>query len=268
MRADQALRQDGLHAVETQLQHDTGKLLRALGDTDVDDHGNEHHGLAWWYPQVKLWPTVRSVGGGGGGGKPGTALPLNAEALDFIGSTYWVGESSLDRCSDGELDDPSNYRAGFEPTVLGLERSVRRALGHLDAPRLAPAADVLSPVPAVVAALTYLRTFAPEIAAQPFLLELVLEEALRLAVRARGMMHGSRWSAGRGPCPHCHQVESVISDEDRAVCINTLCRNADDGSRHCWRYDAETGWVEVPEPDVRGRGQVSDEKLSRWADVG
>ena len=275
----------GADAIDLQGRRAVAHLRAVLGDaTPNDDGGDDHLGLAWWYPQVKAWPTVRSVGasGGGGGSAP---MPLNVEAVDFIGGHYWVGERSQDRCSTAELMDEDNYRAGFEPTVLGLERSVRAALGQTPPPARPRTGDPLQPSPAVVAALGYLWEFAPEIAADELLHELVREEAIRLVVRARGMMHGSKWSAGRGPCTFCHLPESVISDEDRAVCINPWCRDAV-GGRRCWRFlsqadvdqalvagvDAgdwlEVGWLEVPEPDVRGRGQVSDEQLSRWAQTG
>lgn len=261
------MRSDGpdLRAVEDRQQKTLGLLRRVLGTTDVDEHGVEHHGLRWWYPQVKRWPAVRSVGSGGSGGS-GAGAPLNVEAVDFIGGHYWVGERSQERCSHAELMDEDNYRAGFEVTVLGLERAARRALGQNPPPRLPSTGDPLQPLPAVQAALAYLEEFAPEIAQHEFLLELVREEAIRLVVRARGMMHGSRFSAGRGPCPHCHQVESVISDEDRAFCDNQMCRTRT-GERHCWRF-LEGQWVEVPEPDIRGRGQVTDEQLSRWRETG
>jgi hypothetical protein len=275
----------GLRAVHAQDRNDVAALRRLLGDTDVDAYDVEHHGLAWWYPQLKHWPTVRSVGGGRAGGASGP-LPLNVEALDFLSEKYWVGTRSIDRCSDDELDDPDNYRAGFEPTLLELERSVRRALGQAEPPHHHPPADLLDELPAVRAALDYLREFAPEIVADELLHELVREEAIRLIVRARGMLHGARWSAGRGPCMNCHQPWSVVSDEDRAVCINPMCRRPN-GERYCWTYLAqrdvdealvhdvaptspwlEPGWLDVPEPDVRGRGQVSDEQLSRWAHTG
>jgi hypothetical protein len=258
-------------------------LREVLGDVTTDEQGEERQGLAWWYPQVKLWPTVRSVGGCGCGA--GSPSPLNVEAVDFIGGHYWVGERSQDRCSHAELLDEDNYRAGFELTVLGLERVVRRKLGQTEPPRREAAQHLLQPTPAVVAALAYLYEFAPEIAADDLLYELVRQEAQRLVVRARGMLHGSRWSAGRGPCLHCHMPESVVSDEDRAVCINPWCRTPQ-GERYCWRFLGpedvaaalaagvespgwlEPGWLAVPEPDLRGRGQVSDEQLSRWTRTG
>lgn len=273
----------GPRPVRTPEQYRADELRRVLGDTTTDEHGEEQHGLAWWYPQVKQWPTVRSVGGDGGSGGS-ASLPLNAEALDFLGGHYWVGEKSQDRCSHAELMDEENYRHGFEPTVLELDKSVRRALGQLQPPAHARAADPLQPTPAVVHALEHLLDMVDAIADDVFLSALVHGEAVRLVVRARAMMHGSRFSAGRGPCTHCHLPESVISDEDRAVCINPWCRDAL-GGRHCWRYvgfgddgaqlpadqqhrAVRHAWVEVAEPDIRGRGQVSDEQLSRWADVG
>jgi hypothetical protein len=255
-----------LRPVMTRHKQRAQDLSSVLGQTTVDERNVEQHGLAWWYPQLKQWPTVRSVGAGGGGGK--ASLPLNAEALDFLGGHYWIGESSQDRCSEAELMDEENYRLGFEPTVLELEKSVRRALGQNPPVAVARAADPLAPTPAVVAALAHLLEVVDAIAALDFLTDLVLSEAVRLVVRARGMMHGSRFTASRSQCQYCFETESVISDEDRAVCINPWCRTPE-GGRRCWRVDAETGqWVEVSEPTIRGRGQVSDEQLSRWADVG
>lgn len=262
MRA-QTTSDGALRAILTPEQLRTTDLQRLLGDTTVDEHGTEEHGLSWWYPQVKHWPTVRSVGAGGsGGGK--SALPLNAEALDFIGGQYWIGEQSQDRCSEADLMDEDNYRHGFEPTVLELEKSVRRALGQLQPPAYARAADPLDPVPAVVHALAHLLDMAAVIAEHVFLYELVRSEAVRLIVRARSMMHGSRFTATRSQCMYCFETESVISDEDRAVCVTPFCRD-ETGGRRCWRKDATGQWVEVVEPDIRGRGQVTDEKLSRWA---
>lgn len=270
-----------MQAVKSQHQVRVETLTRLLGDVTEDEHGVLHHGLTWLYPQVKTWPTVRSVGGGGGG-KPGTALPFNAEALDFIGGDYWVGDSSQDRCSDSELDDPTNYRTGFEPTVLGMEQSVRIQLGAGRAPKhpRPSADDILEPLPAVTAAIAWLLAAVDAIAANDFLYAFVREECARLASRATSMMLGSRFSAGRSQCPHCYQTDSVISDEDRAVCVSPICRRAD-GSRHCWRWALErpeqlpddgqpwvAQWVDVDEPDLRGRGQVTDEKLSRWAETG
>lgn len=253
-------------AVKSAQQSRAEELTALLGDTVVDEHDVEQHGLAWWYPQVKQWPTVRSVGGAGGRG--GAALPLNVEALDFIGGHYWIGEKSQDRCSHAELQDEDNYRHGFEPTVLELEKSVRRALGQTPPTPLPRTSDPLAPVPAVTAALAHLLEVADAIAMHELLYDLVRAEAVRLIVRARGMMHGSRFTAGRSQCMYCYVPESVISDEDRAVCVTPFCRDAA-GGRHCWRVDALTGqWVEVSEPDLRGRGQVTDEQLSRWADVG
>lgn len=262
----------------THAQH----LLGLLGDTLVDEHDVEQHGLSWWYPQVKQWPAIRSVGGSGGGG--GASLPLNAEALDFLGGHYWVGERSQDRCSTTELMDEENYRHGFELTVLELDKSVRRALGQQPATPTPRAADPLQPTPAVVIAIEHLVASIDAIVLQPFLYELVRSEASRLIVRARGMMHGSRFTAGRSQCMYCFETESVISDEDRAVCVTPYCRD-EAGGRRCWRmvgFDADgqqlpdgqehravrRQWVEVVEPSVRGRGQVTDEQLSRWADVG
>jgi hypothetical protein len=255
-------------AVATLTQTRAADLQALLTDTFVDEHDVEQHGLAWWYPQLKHWPTVRSVGAGRGGATG--ALPLNVEAVDFIGGRYFIGDTGDD------IDDPLNYRDGFEPTVLELEKSVRRSLGQLPPARQPRAADPLQPTPAVLAALEHLQACIDAIAASELLYELVVAEAARLIVRARGMMHGSRFTAGRSQCMYCFVPESVISDEDRAVCVTPFCRTSD-GARRCWRMLPvdDNGrpipgaqWVAVNEPDLRGRGQVTDEQLSRWADVG
>jgi hypothetical protein len=239
-----------------------GHLRTRLGDTVVDDDGNELHGLAWWYPQVKAWPSVRSVGSSGGGRGGGSAPPLNLEAVDFLGNRYWIGETDQDKASLAEQLDDENYRAGLEPTVLGLELAVRRALGHLRPPRQRRTSNILAPAPAVVAALGYLWQFAPEIVADEFLHELVREEVTRLVARARSMMHGSLWTAGRGPCPECHGIDTVVNDDDRAVCLNPFCRDSD-GGRRCWGKAADGQWVRIPEPDIRSRGRLDDDTLRK-----
>jgi hypothetical protein len=260
------MRSDAIRPAKSPEQSRAEILLGLLADTSVDEHETEQHGLSWWYPQVKQWPAVRSVGGAGGS-SGGAALPLNVEALDFIGGKYWIGERSQDRCSHAELMDEDNYRHGFETTVLELDKSVRRSLGQ-SAPEPRPrTGDPLQPMPAVTAALEHLVANVDAVALMPFLFELVRSEATRLIVRARGMMHGSRFTAGRSQCMYCFEVESVISDEDRAVCVTPFCRD-EAGGRRCWRKDITGSWVEVIEPDIRGRGQVSDEQLSRWSDVG
>jgi hypothetical protein len=267
----------GLQAVKDQHTIRVETLTRLLGETFVDDDEVEHHGLTWLYPLVKKWPMVRSLGGGSG--KPGSRVPFNAAALDFLGSFYWTGESSQDRCSHAELMDEDNYQPGFEPTVLGMERSVRIALKTGPPPTRQPQVpgDILKPIPAVVDAIAWLLAAVDAIAADPNLYALVKSEATRLATRAASMIFGSRFSASRSQCPHCYQPDSVISDEDRAVCVNPWCRTAT-GGRSCWEWlankpalaadDWRPQWIEVPEPDVRGRGQVSDEQLSRWAQTG
>src|SRR5438128_1257726 len=58
---------DGPRAVMSPQQRRTNDLCALLGETLVDEHDVEQHGLAWWYPQLKHWPTVRSVGAGRGG---------------------------------------------------------------------------------------------------------------------------------------------------------------------------------------------------------
>lgn len=259
-----------LHSVGKRHTRLTSELRGLLGDTQVGEDGQDWHGLVWWYPQVKRWSTVRSVGRGSGGG---TALPLNAEAVDFVSGTYWADEQNRvmpqarTERDIADLGDPLNYRPGFEMTALGLECSVRRGLGQAPPPRRTPARDPLCASPAVTAALVYLLEFSPEIAADDMLRDLVRSEAIRLLVRSRGMLHGARWTASRGPCMHCHQPESVVSDGERAVCITPMCRTVD-GERHCWRVDDEKQeWVAVLEPDLRGRGQVTDDQLSRYTNT-
>lgn len=254
-----------MHAVKDQHEQAVSDLQRLLGDTYVDEHGDEHHGLAWWYPQMNAWLTVRSVGGGGGG-KPGTSLPFNASALDFVAGWYWIGLDDQDRCSHADLMTETNYERGFERTVLHLEAQVRLAL-RLGAPPVRPRGGALEPKPAVVQALEWLYAVSDTIQVEaPIVAAIVSNHARRVLARSVGMAWGAKWAAGRGPCPKCHNVDTVVSDEDRAVCVQTSCRRPD-GSRWCWRF-TEGMWVEVAEPDVRGRGQVSDDDLSRWAETG
>lgn len=264
-------------ALLEQKKQTTRELRRLLGDVDVDDHGVETQGLIWLYPQVKLWPTVRSVGGAGGSG--GSSAPFNVEALDFIGGKYWTGAMALNldgrpksqnAANPGELLDDDNYDTGFEPTIIGLAGAVAHTLKIPDPPRLPGDSDPLKVIPSVAAALQWLFDRAPEIADDWFLTKAVRDEAQRLIARASSMMLGSNIGAIRDRCPKCHQPDTVVSDEDRAVCINPICRNRN-GGRHCWRWaDVGNGpeWIEVAEPNVRGRGQVSDDKLSRWAETG
>ncbi len=253
-----------LRVVRDRHQHLTTRLRQVLGETSTDDQGEEIHGLAWWYPQVKQWPAVRSVGASGAGGRGGSsAAPINLEALAFVTGRYWIGEDNLDAADDQALEDPANYRQGFEPTVLELERTIRRALGHMPPPSQPRGADPLWPAPTVTAALAYLSEFAPEIAADQYRLELVREEAIRLIAWARGMMHGSLWTTGSGPCPECHGPNTVVNDGDRAVCLNPFCRDPD-GGRTCWGFDRDRKvWVRINEPDRPGRGRLDDRQLSK-----
>jgi hypothetical protein len=264
------------------------RLRQLLTHGHDDEHTAEHQpGLLEWYPIVVEWTTVRSVGGGGGGRH--APLPFNADAMDFLGGRYWANpDVTMGEAGAAGEADPENYREGFEPTVLGLESAARRGLGFGPAShwRGAP----LEPKPAVVNALRWLGHSTELLYdALPLLADTIREESLRLIVRSRSMAWGARMNAQRSQCPHCYQVESVWSDEDRAVCITPTCRRPD-GSRHCWRVlcqachrppaeaprCAEMGdgvhvapvWAEVPEPDPRGRGQVSDEQLTKWASTG
>jgi hypothetical protein len=257
MRADSVQPGGALRAVATPAQ----RLRQLLTHGHDDEHTGEHQpGLLDWYPIVVEWTTVRSVGGGGGKHAP---LPFNADALDFLGGRYWANPDVTMGAAGAEGEaDPSNYREGFEPTVLGLEAAARRGLGFAQAPQMRAAP--LQPKPSVVAALRWLGD-ATEVLYDvlPLLADTVREEALRLVVRSRSMAWGARLAAQRSQCPHCYQVESVWSDEDRAVCVTPTCRRPD-GSRRCWQV-VDGQWVEVQEPDLRGRGQVSDEQLSRWS---
>jgi hypothetical protein len=262
MRAESVQVGGALRAVTTPAQ----RLRQLLTYGHHDERSGEHQpGLLDWYPTVVEWTTVRSVGGGGAGGKT-APLPFNADAMDFLGGRYWANpDLTMGEAGAGGESDPDNYRDGFEPTVLGLEASARRGLGFAPATHLR--GQPLEPKPAVVAALRWLGHSAELLYdALPFLAETVREESLRLVVRSRSMAWGSRLTAQRSQCPHCYQVESVWSDEERAVCVTPTCRRPD-GSRHCWQVVAGQ-WAEVPEPDVRGRGQVSDEQLQRWSSTG
>lgn len=261
MRADQA-RDQGLRAITTPAE----RLRRLLTDGHDDELTGEHQlGLLEYYPIVTEWVLVRSVGTGGGGGKH-APLPFNADAMDFLSGRYWANpDVTMAGAGPAGESDPDNYREGFEPTVLGLEAAARHGLGFRPAPRVR--AEPLEPKPAVITALQWLGGAAEAIVEQlPFLAETIREEVLRLIVRSRSMAMGSRFDAVRSQCPHCHQAESVWADEDRAVCITPICRH-EDGSRRCW-VAVDGAWVSVQEPDLRGRGQVSDEQLTRWASTG
>lgn len=264
MRADQAHQhQSGLRAVLTPAE----KLRNLLTYGHDDERTGEHqYGLLEYYPIVVAWTTVRSVGDGGGGGGKHAPLPFNADAMDFLAGRYWTNtEVTMAGAGAAGEADPENYREGFEPTVLGLELAVRRQLGLNPAPRMR--AEPLQPKPAVVAALRWLGSATETMcAAVPFLADTVREEALRLVVRSRAMAMGSRFDAQKSQCPHCYQPESVWADDRHAVCITPVCRH-EDGSRRCWTA-VEGAWVSTQEPDLRGRGQVSDEKLMRWAETG
>lgn len=259
MRTEQVHGGGALRAVTTPAE----KLRQLLTYGHDDEHTGEHQpGLLEWYPTVVQWTTVRSVGSAGGSGKS-APLPFNADAMDFLAGRYWANpDLTMAGAGPNGEADPENYREGFEPTVLGLEAATRRGLGFERATHLR--GMPLEPKPAVVAALKWLGHSTELLYdALPLLADTVREEALRLIVRSRGMAWGARLDAQKSQCPHCYQVESVWSDEDRAVCVTPTCRRPD-GSRHCWRVVAGE-WQEVEEPDVRGRGQVSDEQLQRWS---
>jgi hypothetical protein len=283
MRAEQVQVGGALRAVITPAQ----KLRQLLTYGHHDERSGEHQpGLLDWYPTIVEWTTVRSVGGGGGGKH--APLPFNADAMDFLAGRYWANpDLTMGEAGPSGESDPENYREGFEPTVLGLEGAARRGLGFAQA--LPQRAEPLQPKPAVLAGLRWLGDATEMLYdALPLLAETVREEALRLIVRSRSMTWGSRLTAQRSQCPHCYQVESVWSDEERAVCITPTCRRPD-GSRHCWmalcsaceksapeepRCKAsalgvhQLVWAATQEPDLRGRGQVSDEQLTRWATTG
>lgn len=242
----------------------TTRLQELLTHGYEDPWTGEHQpGLLDWYPMVVLWTTVRSVGGAGGGRH--APLPLNADALDFCRGRYWADvDIPMSAANSAQLADPTFYRPGFELTALGLEASARRALGL--SPRLKTPSAVGSARSDVIAALRWLSTATETLTeAAPLLASTVREEALRVSIRSRGMLWGARLSEQRSQCMYCHQVESVWSDEKRAVCITPTCRQAD-GSRHCWGY-IDGAWEPIREPDVAQRGQVSDEQLQRWADT-
>jgi hypothetical protein len=281
MRPDAVQVGGALRAVPTPAQ----RLRQLLTYGHHDEHTGEHQpGLLDWYPIVVEWTTVRSVGGGSGGKH--APLPFNADAMDFLGGRYWANpDMTMGEAGAAGEADPENYREGFEPTVLGLELAARRALGFESAMRMR--SEPLAEKPGVLAALRWLGDTTETLySVLPLLADTVREESLRLIVRSRSMAWGARMNAQRSQCPHCYQIESVWSDEDRAVCITPTCRRPD-GSRHCWRMLCQAcqrppteaprciasadrrhvapTWAEVAEPDPRGRGQVSDEQLTKWA---
>lgn len=235
-----------------------------LGETSIDDEGLEQHGLGWAYPLLRGWTTVQSSTGGPG--SAGSTLPLRVAALDFLSGSYWVGVASQDFSSWEDLADPRNYALGFEPSVLEMESAIRCGL-RTGPP---PLRDRQMPTD-VLAAIRWLLAAVPAIMGAG-LDRYATAEAGRLVTGAEAMMLGPRWSASRGPCSYCHQPDSVISDEDRAFCLTSWCRTRA-GERHCWRWLStrpvgapdswRPEWVEVGEPDVRGRGRVTDEQLTR-----
>ncbi len=244
----------------------TRQLL--LGWDEDDDAGQGVHrpGLADSYSTVVEWTTVRSVGDAGGRGGKDAPLPFNADAMDFLGGNYWADterpmpSGQTDREQD-ELSDPLNYRPGFEPTILGLEASARRALGFGPAPRLR--GEPLEPKPAVIAAMAWLAEALPALRERaPLLAEGLHTEVLRLWLKVRTMVNGARIKAGVNQCEHCYALSVVATDVD-AVCINPMDK-APDGGRRCWWNDPDdptSWWVSVTEP-ARGRAW-SDEQLER-----
>jgi len=226
----------------------------------------DRHGLAWFYPHLlELVGTRTTKGRSGGGG--GIAVPIDLLALDFLTGRYWASEFAP---SETTLDDPDNYRPGFVVTLRGLERSVCRALRLTPRPR--PTAEGLGIDDGVLDTLAFLALHADQLVDEaPMLAETVRSEALRLLGRAAAMVLGNRFTASVNECMYCYQ-QTVVADEDRAVCRNPDCRRGD-GTRRCWRFQfeelaGEERWVEVDEPDVRGRGRLSDEQLSRWTEAG
>jgi hypothetical protein len=228
------------------------------------------HGLSWWYPHLIDLIRVRTTSGRGGAGGS-LAVPIDLTALDFIAGKYWSADEPP---TEDTVDDPDNYRLGFVPTVIELEKSARRALRLQPRPRpRAEGYDGVSEDQRVVAALEWLAVHAQQLVDEaPMFADTVRAEALRLIGRASALVIGNRFDATVNVCMYCEQ-ETVVADEDRAVCRNPQCRRPD-GTRRCWRYQeivyldgthsGTYGWVEVDEPDVRGRGRLTDEQLSRW----
>lgn len=253
------------------------------------------------YPTIEEYVGVRSSAGSGGS-SGGLAVPVNLEVLVFLNEHYWVGEQPTDdhhssppcvtwargatgprcgRCSSclesaevahctyaGCGADPDNWRAGLKLTVLGLEGSVRAALGFHQL-RRRPAdgyAGVGSDL-RILDALRWLRSVSYTLVDDhPLLAGTVRDELARVTSRCRGMIDGrgvrldSAWNA----CQHCG-LTTVCSDQlDRAVCVNVDCRRPD-GTRHCWQREPETDtWTEVDEPDRRNRGRnLTDEQLTK-----
>lgn len=246
----------------------------------------DRHGLSWWYPHIVGLVRVRTTNGRGGAGGS-LAVPVDLTALDFLAGKYWSADyapAHTVECGDPKVSqhcdgcDPDNYRLGLVPTVIALEQSARRALRLKPRPR--PRVEgydgVSSEDPRVYAALEWMAVHAQQLVDEaPMFAETLRNELLRLVGRAAAMMLGNRFTATVNACQHCEQ-ETVVADEDRAVCRNPECRKAD-GSRHCWRYQevmyadgtpsGTFAWVEIAEPDVRGRGRLTEEQLSRWTKV-
>ena len=223
--------------------------------------GQYEPGLLSWYPMVAAWTGVRNRGRGGSAG--GGGLPLNSDALDFCSRSYWANRDMTMPTTE-QAQNPDNYRPGFEVTVLALVDEVRRAYGDKPLPRERGAGH--GPRPDVEHALGWIALRAHDLVADhPALARRVYDEAVRLLVHVRAMYWGNSREATHSQCPHCHQVESVISDGERAVCITPICRRGD-GTRYCWQLVDGT-WQDVPEPDVDGRGQVGDDEVARWGNV-
>jgi hypothetical protein len=250
----------------------SGRDVRGLVPQDDGwfcDPAWDMHGLTWWYPQVVDLLNVRSTGGRRGAGGA-IAVPIDLGALDFVSGRYWAADETP---TERTLDDPDSYRLGFVPTVIALEQSARRALRLEPRPRRkAEGYDGLGVDARIPAALAWLAVHAQQLFDEaPLYARTVRQEALRLLGRSAAMVLGNRFTASVNECMHCAQL-TVIADEDRAVCRNPECRRPD-GTRYCWqlRPDAETGapaWTEVDEPDVRGRGRLTEEQMSRWTDTG
>jgi hypothetical protein len=233
------------------------------------DSSYDGHGLTWWYPKVVDMVGVRNTGGRRGSGGA-VAVPIDLGALDFLAGKYWaLDEPPTERT----IDDPDSYRTGFTPTVIGLEQSARTALGlERRLRRRHEGYDGVSADPRVLEALAWIAAHADNIVAEaPQLAATIKHHANRLRGRAMVMLLGSRFEATVNECMYCEQL-TVIADEDRAVCRNPDCRRPD-GARRCWRLlepepGAELTWTEVDEPDVRGRGRLSEEQLPRWTETG
>jgi hypothetical protein len=279
-----------LHAVPER-GRSLGERLQTVVDALIDD-----------YPEIEKQVGVRSSDGAGGS-SGGLAVPVNLEALTFLNEHYWYADEPSDehtsvppcaRWKRGETQqprcglcrscaeafevaacrspscgaDPDNWRAGLKLTVLGLEASIRQALGFGQLRRQRPPGyEGHGTDDRVLDALSWIRKTAGTLVdTHPQLAETVRDELARVAGRCRGMLDGRgvRLDSDWNDCQHCG-LKTVCSDQvDRAVCVNVDCRRLD-GTRHCWQRDPTSDtWVQVDEPDRYGRGRnLSDEQLQK-----